>query len=700
MRELELIFENSPWFILLCLVAGGIYAFLLYQKKSPWGKNLNMALAFVRFTLVFFIAFLLLGPYLKQLKNYIEDPTIVFAIDNSLSVIESSDSTVVYGVMGELDQIKAKLRRAGFNSETYTFEGPVKEGLNNIAFDYRSTNLNQMFSNIQSDFEGRKLAGVVLLSDGIYNLGVSPAFKPFNFHIFSVGIGDTLPKADINMRALYYNKIAYEGNKFPLVAELIHHGFSNETVGVEILHNNQVIDRKSVRLEKDDQVQRVEFLLDANNQGMQHYVVKVEEKPDEYTFVNNQQHAFIDIIEGKQKILMVAESPHPDIKAIRSALETNQNYELEVFIPGLSGNEQQVLSAGEQNFDLVIFHQLPNRQNRLSNVIDHFQEMNMPVWFIAGNQTDFMRLQSTDRAIRISGLSNQKDHVSPILNDNFTRFHLSEEAASVLGGFPPVTIPFGRWELGGSTETILHQRIGNISTDRPLLLVNEDNGRKTAIFIGEGIWRWRLHEYARTENHKIFDELVTKLVQFLASKEDKRKFRVYPLKNEYYDTEQVVFETEAYNDIFERIYGHEVELEITDEQNEKRSFSYVTNQNNTRYRISGLEQGVYKYSASTEINREKLTSEGEFTIQQLQIESTNLMANYDLLRSLARQTNGNFYQAHQLQMLEEDLMNRELQGLIHSSEEFLPIINMSWIFFLLLALISVEWFTRRYFNSY
>jgi hypothetical protein len=700
MRELELIFENSPWFILLCLITGGIYAFLLYQKKSPWGKNLNMALAFVRFVLVFFISILLLGPYLKQLKNYVEEPTIVFAIDNSLSVKESADSSEVYGVIDQLEQIKRKLHQQGFNTDAYTFRGQVQDDLNNIAFDYRSTNLNKIFSDIQNDYEGRRLAGVVLLSDGIYNLGVSPTYRPYNFHVFPVGIGDTLPKSDINIRALYYNKIAYEGNKFPLVVELTNHGFANEQIAVEILQNNQVIDRKTVRLEKDDQVQRVEFLLDANNQGMQHYVVKAEEKPGEFTHANNQQHAYIDIIEGKQKILMIAESPHPDIKAIRSALESNQNYEFEVFIPDLTNNEQQVLSAGEQNFDLVIFHQLPNRQNRMSNVISHFQNLNIPLWYIAGNQTDFVRLQLVDKALRISGLSNQKDHVTPVINDQFTRFQLSEEVPAIVNGFPPVTIPFARWELAGSTETILYQRIGNIATDRPLLLVNEDNGRKTAVFIGEGIWRWRLQEFAKRENHNAFDELVTKLVQFLSSKEDKRKFRVYPIKNEYFDTEQVVFETEAYNDIFERIYGQEVELVITDEQNENRSFTYVTNQNNTKYRISGLDQGVYKYTASSVINRENVTSSGEFSIQQLQLESINLMANFDLLRSLAQQTNGNFYHTHQLQALEDDLLNRELQGLIHTSEEFLPIINMSWIFFLLLALVSVEWFTRRYFNSY
>ena len=461
-----------------------------------------------------------------------------------------------------------------------------------------------------------------------------------------------------------------------------------------------MIERKNITLEATEQIQRVEFLLDAKNQGMQHYVVRVEQFPDEYTFENNQQHAFIDIIEGKQKILLVASSPHPDIKAIRSALESNQNYELEVYIPNISTNEAQILTGNEQAFDLVIYHQLPDRNNSATNVIAHFRRLNTPSWFIAGNQTDFNRLQNLEPSINVSNMSNQKDHVSPVMNSNFSRFQVNEKAPSVLSAFPPVSIPFARWELSGAAEVILHQRVGNIATDRPLLAVIEENNNKSAIFLGEGLWRWRLQEYVKNGNHDIFDELVSKLTQYLSSKEDKRKFRVYPLQNQYYENEQVVFETEVYDDIFERIYGQEVELVITDEKNQNQSFTYVTNPNNSRYRISGLEQGIYKYKATSSINREKVTSEGEFTVQRLQLESIDLMANFEMLRSLARQTNGKFYLANQLDDLEDELLNREMQGVIHSSEEFLPIIDMGWIFFLLLTLISIEWFSRRYNNSY
>jgi hypothetical protein len=44
-----------------------------------------------------------------------------------------------------------------------------------------------------------------------------------------------------------------------------------------------------------------------------------------------------------------------------------------------------------------------------------------------------------------------------------------------------------------------------------------DNNRKIAVLIGEGIWRWRLNEFADTGNTVAFDELFSKLVQYLST---------------------------------------------------------------------------------------------------------------------------------------------------------------------------------------
>lgn len=701
MQNFNIQFDNSPWFLLLSLLMGAIYAFVLYQKKGPWPKNINYLLAGARFILVSLLCFLLIGPFIRQIKNTIENPTYVFAIDNSMSVTEMIDSVSLAEALSQLQVIKSNLEEEDYQTMIKTFQDESLSSYDQVVFDYQSTNLSQMLDEIRNNYEGKKLGGVVILTDGIFNLGMSPAYKAYNFPIYSIAMGDTVPKADINLRNLYYNKITYQGNKFPLIAELASNGFIDEQINVQVFQNNQLIESQRTTIQNDEDLTQIKFELSADQKGMQHYQVLVEPLEREYSQKNNEQHAYIDVVEGKENVLIISPAPHPDIKAIRSALQKNENYQVELLIASVHQDQvQRILDAGEQEYDLVIFHQVPNKSNIFNNLLSKFNNSKTSSWFILGNQTDLIRLSQYNDVLNINVINNEKDNVTSHFNESFSKFTINQENKGIMRDFPPVTVPFGKIEVQGDAEILLYQRIGNIETNKPLLALREFNGRKTAVLIGEGIWKWRLQEYAVQENHQLFDEMVSKLVQFLSSKEDRRKFKVYPVKNEFFDTESVVFENEIYNDIYERIYGFRIDLTITDEQGNTLDFTYVTNENNSKYQVSDLKQGVYQYQASTQIDGETVTSSGEFSVQQIQVEMLQFTANHDLLRSMADQTNGGFYFPNDLEQLSDDLLNREMQGVIYASEEFMPIINMPWIFFVLISLVSLEWFTRKYHGGY
>ena len=76
----------SPWFIPLCLLVGAGYAALQYSAKVPWSRRLNYGLAALRFAVVSFLCYLLLGPFVKTTTTHTEQPVVVLAVDNSQSV--------------------------------------------------------------------------------------------------------------------------------------------------------------------------------------------------------------------------------------------------------------------------------------------------------------------------------------------------------------------------------------------------------------------------------------------------------------------------------------------------------------------------------------------------------------------------------------------------------------------------------------
>src|SRR5690606_20384369 len=275
-------------------------------------------------------------------------------------------------------------------------------------------------------------------------------------------------------------------------------------------------------------------LLDAEKEGMQHYVVEIEPVEEEFTIQNNTGHAYIDVIEGKEKILLVAAAPHPDIKAIRSAIEGNQNYELQIHIPALAAsNEQQQLEA---RYDLIIFHQLPENTTNSLDLLREFQEKSDAYWYIVGNQTYLPRFNQENSVISVININNDVDEVGAVYNSAFNLFKMEASLRPIIEEYLPITVPFGNLEPKGTHEVLLYQKVGNVVTTKPLLLVRESDGKKSAALLGEGFWQWRMQEFSKYEKTEAFDDMVTKLVQFLSAKEDKRKFKVYPISETFEDT--------------------------------------------------------------------------------------------------------------------------------------------------------------------
>ncbi len=701
MERVRLLFDYSPWFVGVCLIAGVLYAALLYVRgksfvNKSWGKRINYSLTTLRFLLVSFLCLLLVGPFIRQIKNTVESPIVVFAIDNSSSLAAIEDSARLQTLKQEIGNVANTISASDYEVEFRAFD--ASGGFDTLAFNHQSSDLNGLLSDIANDYEGRNLASVVLFSDGIYNQGISPTYTPFRFLVNTVGLGDTIPKRDINLKNLYYNKITYQGNKFPVVAEILNTGFAGQNVSVRITKQGQVLDAKEIKLASERELNRVEFLLDAEKEGMQHYVVEIEPVEAEFTTQNNTAHAYIDVIEGKEKILLVAAAPHPDIKAIRAAIDGNQNYELQTHIPTLdASNEQQKLEA---RYDLIIFHQLPENTATSLNLLKEFQEKSDAHWYIIGSQTYLPRFNQENSVISVININNDVDEVGAVYNNAFNLFKIDAERQAIIEEYLPITVPFGNLEPKGANEVLLYQKVGNVETTKPLLLLRENEGKKSAALLGEGFWQWRMQEYARHEKTDAFDDLVGKLVQYLSAKEDKRKFKVYPVSETFEDTQPAVFETELYNDIYEEIYGQPVSLTITGEDGTQRKFNYTTNENNTQYRVSNLPEGVYQYQAATNINGEEYTSAGEFTVERLQIENLNLTANHQLLRQLSEETGGEFFTASDLDQLADVTTQQEAKSRIYTSEAYLPIINLKWIFFLLLTLITLEWGIRKYMGSY
>jgi len=695
MSRYNLFFESSPWLIAVGVLIGLLYTLILYYKnKGPWNKNLNLILATLRFLLVTQLTMLLFGPLVRMIKNTYEKPAIVFAIDNSISISEVIDSTHLIEFKHQLETLRKNLETTGYKTEILTLDdqGPLIN-ISDVDFRAEKTDLFYLLDNIMNMYESRNLAKVIMVTDGLFNRGTNPVYKNYPFNIFTVGLGDTIQHPDINLNALLYNRIAYQGNKFPLVAEVFTSGLEGNELAINIYNKGNKIASKIVQINRGEQFDRVQFLLEANENGIKRYIVKAEPIESETIITNNTKEAYIDIIEGRLKILIATPAPHPDIKAIRKKKKKNQNYDVTLAIPGISQYKKD-------KYDAVILHGIPDKKNQFESLLKDIKKDNIPTWFIISKHSNLKQFSALNGLIRLQSLTNQKDLAFPIINKNFQIFNYPEDYSNKLEAYPPLIVPFTKYVLHPAARIMLNQKIGSIATTKPLLVLSSQDGQRKAVLIGEGIWQWRLQEYAHDKNFTAFDELISKITQFLSTKNDKRRFRTYPVKNEFITNEPVIFETEIYNEIYENIFGYKIDLLLKDESGKTTSYTYVTSKNNTNYRINGLNQGIYSYEAKGVINGDVMHTNGRFSVKNLQIESTRLRADFGLLRNLAYNTGGKFYVSNQINKMEREILSENPKSKIYSTEDYLAIINMKWGFFILILLVSIEWFLRKYYGSY
>jgi hypothetical protein len=233
-----------------------------------------------------------------------------------------------------------------------------------------------------------------------------------------------------------------------------------------------------------------------------------------------------------------------------------------------------------------------------------------------------------------------------------------------------------------------------------LFLFAQLEERKIGIICGEGIWRWRMQDFFENKSHDLFNELINKTVQYLSAKADKSFFRVNS-KNNFFENEPVEFEAEVYNESYELVNEPEVNMVISNK--EGKNFQYTFSKTARAYRLNVgiLPPGNYRYEAKVKFGSKLYSEKGEFNVAKLQVEIVNTVADHQVLYSLAKKSGGEMVYPHEFEKLAQMLIEREDIAPVSRSEKKLSdLINLKWIFFLLLFLISLEWFIRKMNGAY
>jgi len=689
------------WLVLPAIFVAALLAFFLYYKDKKLGelsKTLTYCLMTIRFIVLFFILFFLLSPVIKYLQYYFDTPIIIIAQDKSES-IGLSKKNGNHNNADYLNKVKNFVQDLNkeYKTEVFSFGENLTKGISS-KFEDKETNFASLFDEINSNYVNYNIGALVIASDGIYNKGPNPVYmaKEFPFPIYTIALGDTTRKRDIILKNAYANKIAFLGDFFPAEVTISCFGYQNQDINLAIYNKGKEIQRQTIHVDRNDFSKQLTLDLSADVKGLQSYLIKIDKKEGEFDFLNNSKELIVDVVDDKKKILILANSVHPDISAIKNALESNKNLLVESYVfDDFKGNVS--------DYQLVIFHQLPSQQNNIQKVFAQLNQKFIPAMFIIGSQTEVQNFNSLKTGLSISGNNHLLEQSAAYVNSGFKLFEIDDKFNELINEFPPVFTPFGNYVNEGQMDILFFQQIKNIKTQKPLLCFSSEKPGikgKYAFFIGDGIWRWRMQDFLKNENHQQFDAFINKIVHFLALDVQKDRFMIYHNRI-FNENEEINFRAEFYNKSYELNNSSDIALQLTNSENKEYNYQFSKTANSYSLNTGRLPIGNYKYQAKLKFEGNEFSKSGEFKVVELNVEHQDLTANHALLHQLAVQSNGKMFYANQLDELKKELKTKDtIKPISRSIIDLVDLIELKWVFFLLILLLSIEWFLRKFYGSY
>ena len=368
----------------------------------------------------------------------------------------------------------------------------------------------------------------------------------------------------------------------------------------------------------------------------------------------------------------------------------DDHFEFETFYDNGNVNDNDVktrLIASLREYDLVILHQYVLADDVAS----------VPTLTIVGTATDFDTFNESQKTVSITrGAANTNLDVNGRYNSTFGLFTISSDIKNELKSYPPLALPHCEIAFNGHHDDVLLMNIMDIETPNPLLAFSTDgDGNKHAFLFGTGCWRWKLYEYYHHHNNDGFNEIFSKTVKYLLTEKDKELTINH--KDSYLNTENITLTAELRNPSRELVNEPDLHIVIND------SYDYIFSkgENNYNLNIGMLPEGIYNYRAHTSLGGIDYNANGTFTVESIGVEAQDLTANIERMRSLASQTGGIHYYITDIQQIIQDLENdNRITSIAREETRYDDLINLKWLFFSILGIITIEWVLRKMFGIY
>lgn len=700
--DLSFSFNAVYFFIgLILIVAYSIYVYRF--TLPPVSKFKKGILTLLRSLALILLLFIFFEPVLTLIKKQILTPLNYFFIDNSKSITIKDGTDRV----SNLSSVTEKLNSASINGEKYfySFASAVhsinNDSLNKLNFNESSTDFSKIFSKI-NQIENN-IASITIISDGVITQGSTPIYsaEKIGVPVFTVGIGDSSKKNDIEIKNVINNEFIYSETPTTILATILNKGFAGKTTQISLYENSQLVEQKSVTLDQSG-VNSVSFDYTPKQSGEKKLSIRINSIQGESNSLNNQKVFYVDVLSNKINVLLIAGSPSSDLTFIKNALTSDNNMRVNTLTQITPGNFLEAnANAKLDSADIIYLLGFPTNStsedflNRLANKLEN---KSTPFFLLLSGDVDIRKLNKINNFLPVSVSLIDKNYLSvqpdiqiaeidnPIVQNN---------SGSEWNNLPPINQPIVTLSVKPESKVISKVKINNQPRNNPLVVSRNFGSKRSVVLIGKDIWKWKLQ--TANKNLNLFDNFIISSTRWLNAPDDQKKVRIKTSKKIYSSGEVVEFSAQVYDESFNPVNEAEVKVKITGQIEKEEIVLNSIGAGLYEGTVSLNKNGDYNFSGSALLNNKSLGSDnGSFNIGDIDIEMTETRMNFEFLNQLSNQTNGSFFLPTEINSLIAKLneINKTATKEKLSTSD-IRLWSDEWLLIIVILLFALEWFLRK-----
>jgi uncharacterized membrane protein len=740
-------FDVRPrlWLILPGVVLLAVFIYYVYVRpRLRVSKHTTIILASLRAALIVLVAFMLLKPVVVVSSVVPRSSYVALAIDDSLSM-KLQDTP---GRATRLEYAKQMLLAppsSGKNSFIASLEEKFKTNLygfasevtgvadgNTLYGEGHTTDITGALDEIARRSSGMPLSAIVLASDGASNVSrdldaTLRELRARDVPVFTVGVGDTARPLDAELTRINVPRRVLVGSRANIDAFVSLSGYGATKVLMNVREDGRAIKTEEFNLRGND-TQAVNLEVTPSTPGFHRYTVEITPLDGEVTVENNRQDSLVEVIEGPLRILHVEGEPRWELGKIRESLSlTEKNIavvslqrtgENKFYRQGISGEQELVAGFPKTEEELFAYdglvlgsveasffttEQLRNIESFVARRGGGMLALGGRLSFDAGKYKGTLiddLLPLTLEGRKVDDAESYAAVYKPQLTaagQSHPITRLNEDRAvsqKTWSDLPPVSISEGlKTAKPGATVLLEAKRAGAASTAVPLLAQQKYGRGQTLALTATDTWRWRMKMDSKSNAHETFWR---QLLRYLVSGTP-RQIEVGAQQDVYVLDDAVRIVADIRDKHYNPVNDARATVRISKPSGATLDvplkFTSINDANvyTGDFKADELGQhGIELMANSSGLGQ--VGAKSTVLVSDLNREYFSAAQNTDVLKRIAAETGGKYYQLNDLQALLDDLTYRKTP---YSERVTKDLWDMPINFFLIVGLLSAEWFLRK-----